>query len=233
MDAFGQAARAENVQLLVGTRWSRPAAVRGEHDPDCLAHCSKVRRKSLRRARRRLEQHGSVDLRLHCPESSRDPLFRAFLNLENRGWKRREATSLLGAHEDLGAFQESIDRFAQQRRIVIAVLRCGRRIAAASLNLLAGDTLFALKIGWDLDLAEGSPGVWAELLLPQLVFDEFPQVAVVDGCAQPGSYLEQLWPGRRELAALDVNWSSYGRLWATFRHSARTVKNFIGEWLPT
>ena len=56
-----------------------------------------------------------------------------------------------------------------------------------------------LKIGWDPDFADCSPGVLSELLLLQSLSEQLPAARFVDSCARPDSYLESVWPWKLAL----------------------------------
>ena len=65
-----------------------------------------------------------------------------------------------------------------------------------------GDALFAVKIGYDESLRQGTPGV---LLLADLAtwFHEHTDADLLDSCAVPDhALINRLWPDRRDLTTL-------------------------------
>lgn len=213
--------------------WSRAEYHREDLNDDPLAYCSKARRKSLRRCWRNLEAEGSVRLRIQRPSTGDFAAIDRFLMLEHSGWKRDRGTSLLTDERDGMFFREMLHNFADDGSVIIGELEVGGRLVASTCNLLRGDTLFALKVGWDPVYASGSPGMWSELLLPQAVFAEIPELQQIDSCAKSGSHLESIWPRQRAMVDIVYAWSYSSTVLSTVRQKVRSARTFAGEWLRT
>ena len=169
-------------------------------DGDVFSMYSKSRRKSLKRNIRRLQSNGAVSYRLVCPEPGDHQAVDEFLRLEALGWKGDEGTALATDSEHEQFCRQLVDGFAANTRVVFGELCVDCRPIASTLNLLSGETLFAMKIGWDPALAECSPGTLSELCLLQHC-RQLTGVQRVDSCAKPGSYVDNIWPWRRTLTA--------------------------------
>lgn len=213
--------------------WSRAEYHREDLNDDPLAYCSKTRRKSLRRCWRNLEMKGPVGLRIQRPSTGDYAAIDRFLKLEHSGWKRDCGTSLLADERDAMFFREMLHNFADDGSVIFGELEVGGKTVASTCNLLRGDTLFALKVGWDLDYASGSPGMWSELLLPQAVFAEIPELKQIDSCAKSGSHLESIWPRQRAMVDIVYAWSYSSTVLSAVRQKIRTARSYAGEWFRT
>jgi CelD/BcsL family acetyltransferase involved in cellulose biosynthesis len=210
--------------------WSRAEYNREDLNDDPLVYCSKARRKSLRRCWRNLEVKGPVGLRIQRPSTGDYAAIDRFLKLEHSGWKRDCGTSLLANERDAMFFREMLHNFADDGSVIIGELEVGGKAVASTCNLLRGDTLFALKVGWDPAYASGSPGMWSELLLPHAVFAEIPELQQIDSCAKSGSHLESIWPRQRAMVDIVYTWSYSSTVLSSVRQKIRSARTFAGEW---
>lgn len=194
---------------------------------DIFGMYSKSRRKSLKRNIRRLQSHGTVSYRLVCPEPGDHRAVGEFLRLEALGWKGKEGTALAADSQHEQFCRELVDGFAANTRTVFGELCIDGRPIASTLNLLSGETLFAMKIGWDPTLAECSPGTLSELCLLQHC-KQLSGVKLIDSCAKPGSYVDNIWPWRQKLTTGVFTTSMTGTLAASalgrIKHLKRLLK---------
>jgi CelD/BcsL family acetyltransferase involved in cellulose biosynthesis len=123
-------------------------------------HVSKNMRGSLRAAQRKLDDHADVRYL-----STRDPdvlpgFFERFLAVEASGWKGEEGTrtAILLDEKLVRFYRQLFDTFGRGGKCEINLLETDGRVAAAQFALIAGQTLYLLKIGYDQELAEISPG---------------------------------------------------------------------------
>jgi len=155
------------------------------------------RTKDLRRRRRRLEEQGSVLWRaLRGPEVTSACVDR-FINLEHRGWKGQEGTSLRSRPEDEQFFREMIGEFAARDRAVFTELSVNDMVVASTSNLISGKGGFAFKLGWHPDYQRVAPGLLNEVELIRNAPTLFEGLGFVDSGAVEGSFLEELWSERR------------------------------------
>lgn len=159
------------------------------------------RAKDLRRRWRRLEEQGPVRWRaLRGPEITRACIDR-FVDLEHRGWKGREGTSLRSRPEDEQFFREMIGEFAARDRAVFTELSVGDKVVASTSNLISGVRGFAFKLGWDPDYQRMAPGLLNEVELIRNAPVVFKDLDFIDSGAAEGSFLEELWSERRALVS--------------------------------
>lgn len=160
-------------------------------------HLPSGRAKDLRRRWRRLEEHGPVRwCALSGPEITPACIDR-FIDLEHRGWKGADGTSLRTRHEDEQFFREMIGGFAARDRAVFTELSVGDRVVASTSNLVSGKGGFAFKLGWHPDYQRMAPGLLNEVELIRNAPTLFEGLEFVDSGAAEGSFLEELWSGRR------------------------------------
>ena len=177
---------------------------------DILADCSKVRRKSLRRCRKRLEALGDVHFQLVVPDNNSSPAVETFLRLEQLGWKG-EAGTAIASHPDHEAFfRQMIAGFAQDGSILFGELLLNGVPIASTCNLRHGSLLCAFKIGWDPAYSEAGLGYWSEVELASAISQQKPDIARIDSSAKFGSYVESVWHEREPMMALTYTWSARG-----------------------
>lgn len=135
---------------------------------------SKRRASDLRRARRRAEAEGEVDVQLLSPDASEvDELLDEAYAIEARSWKGREG-SALAVDSERGAFYRRFCGSAAERgELRIAFLKLGDRRVAMQLAVEWDSRLWLLKIGHDDEVKRCSPGM---LLLLEVV-----RAAAADG----------------------------------------------------
>jgi len=211
--------------------WNRAEYQREDLKDDPLAYCSKTRRKSLRRCWRNLEAMGPVHFQIQRPATGDRAAIDRFLKLEHSGWKKESGTSLLTDEKDALFFREMLHKFAEHGSVIMGELTVGGQTVASTCNLLRGDTLFALKVGWDPANAAGSPGTWSELLLPQSIFHEIPHLKQIDSCAKSGSHLESVWPRQRKMADIVYTWSYSATMLSAVRQQVRIGRSLAAEWI--
>jgi len=195
---------------------------------DLLEACvSKNRRKSLRRARNKLERHGPVRFRIVDQQPELKAAAARFLDLEARGWKRTTGTAI-GCNARHSAFFESvIQRMSVQESVLFGELLTGETVVASTCNFVAGETLFAFKIGWDPEMKEGSPGAWAEIELASWLARERPEITLLNSCSSAGSYLDRLWPHRLSMGNIVLSQSHRAVLYRGVCKTLRSAKRLF------
>jgi CelD/BcsL family acetyltransferase involved in cellulose biosynthesis len=119
---------------------------------------SKSLRTQLRKARNKASRQGGT----RCL-SARDPgelrqFYRHFLDVEGSGWKKADGTAII-LHPSLTAFYDSIMRhYSAIGACEIDLLVLESAIIAAQFSLVVDKTMYVLKIGYDEQCAELSPG---------------------------------------------------------------------------
>ncbi|MBX3440554.1 MAG: GNAT family N-acetyltransferase [Planctomycetaceae bacterium] len=223
------AAARQGIQRHVRALWHRAQLRLGEplSVEVLLERCSKSRRKSLRRARKRLEALGRVEFRLTRPRTGRDATVDTFLDLEGLGWKGAARTSLIAQFTHERFFRLAVHEAALRQAVVFGEMLLNGDVVASTCNLLAGDRLFAFKIGWAPHLAECSLGLWSELELAAAISCQLPQVKLLDSCATPGSYVETVWSDRAPMISVSYTWSKRAQLVHTTRTHWKKLRQFF------
>jgi CelD/BcsL family acetyltransferase involved in cellulose biosynthesis len=157
-----------------GVLWSKPVAgtlaVRTDSNwRDYLARLSSQRRYDLRRARRRAEEAGRVEIRMHRPRPEEvEPMLAAFVRVEAAGWKGRNGSSLSHRHGLRAFFLEYGRLAAAAGELRFSFLDVDGTPVAGQLSVEYADRLWVLKIGYDEAWSRCSPG---RLLLAETLQD--------------------------------------------------------------
>lgn len=166
---------------------------------DPLATLSGRKKRRLRKARRDLEAKGPVRFEVLRGPAVTSEAVERFLMLESMGWRGEAGTALLSNPRDADFFRAVVTALAPENRVFFAELWCGDEIVASTSNFTAGDMGFAFKIGWDPRFRSETPGVLNEICLVEQFAERLPDLQAIDSGAQPGSYIDDLWPGRVDL----------------------------------
>jgi CelD/BcsL family acetyltransferase involved in cellulose biosynthesis len=129
--------------------------------PDELAESlSRNFRGNLRKARNKLAKLNGVEFISACSQPEIDRAFDEFLAVEASGWKgtagERSAINLDG--RVLGFYQSLTRNFSRIGACEINLLRAEGSCIAGQFCLIAGDTSYILKIGYDEAYAQVAPG---------------------------------------------------------------------------
>lgn len=117
------------------------------------------RASDLRRARRRAEEHGAVQLEIVAPtEADADTCLARLAAVEDAGWKGHAGTSLARDVRRRRFFSELARRTAAAGELRFAFLTIDGEDAAGQLALVWRDAWWVLKIGYDPRFARASPG---------------------------------------------------------------------------
>jgi CelD/BcsL family acetyltransferase involved in cellulose biosynthesis len=176
-------------------REPRATLFAAEAGEEAVARLSSQRRKKYRRAWRRLEELGVAEWRLRSEQQ--DGCAERFLELEHLGWKGADGSSLLSTAAGAAFFREMAEGFSRNGRIFYSEVTLGGAAISSTTNLVSGHGGFAFKTGSDPRYASTSVGVLNEVELMRQVPSALPHVQHMDSGAAPGSYLDDLWPGRR------------------------------------
>ena len=179
-----------------------------------------VESKDRRRRRRRLGEKGALEFHLLQGAQVDERALADHLRLEHAGWKGERGSSLQSSPAQAAFFREMIMGFARIDAAAFMETRLDGEVIASSSNLLLGDTLNGIKIGWNPVFAAYSPGRLNETELHKLLPDHSPRTATYDSQSQERSYLADMLPHRMEVTT--------GAL-ALSRGAARTMR--AARWL--
>ena len=134
---------------------------------DPAARLTARRRADLRRAQRKAEAMGAVEIHVHAPDPAAvaTMLDRAFA-VEAGGWKARERTAVLDNPRQEAFLRRYCAKLAAAGRCRIAFLDIAGRPAAMQIMVAEDNALWLLKIGYDEAFGRASPGM---LLLTDVV----------------------------------------------------------------
>lgn len=189
-----------NGALEAGLGRTSRAVLRLPVDADVhLERLSANQRQNLRRRDRRFDEPGDARREVLRGAGVDDDWVEQFLALEHRGWKGEKGTSLRAqpAHEHF--FREMCAGFAGRGELIVTRLSQGGRPVALTCNLASAGAGFAFKVGWDPDFAKLSPGTLCELAFLREAARVVPDLHEVDSGAVAGSYMDELWPDRRDI----------------------------------
>jgi CelD/BcsL family acetyltransferase involved in cellulose biosynthesis len=221
---------AEHHGLVWHDDWSNErAAINVASIPDDIMPLySKSRRKTIARNTRKLEQYGRVSFSLQRKGDDFEAALATFFRLEGLGWKGDAGSAMISQPKHAQFGRDVAAGFAQDNRLVIGELRVDDEVIASTLNLISGNTLFALKIGWDPKYANASPGTQSELQLLKHV-SKLDGIEFVDSCAHSGSYVEDVWPWRKKLTTGVFAASTMGNLAAGMMQNVKSIKRWLKQ----
>jgi SAM-dependent methyltransferase len=182
------------------------------------------RLKDLRRRRRRLDEMGAVASALHRKDGIPEATMEGFLALEHQGWKGETKTSLRSNPADEAFFRDAVARFGQSQRVFFTELTLNGAPIASTSNFVSGNAGFAFKLGWRPDLGKMAPGILNEVeLLRRLAEGACDDLVFMDSGASEGSFMEELWKGRRPLVSTTISSTPLGGTAMALTAQARSI----------
>jgi CelD/BcsL family acetyltransferase involved in cellulose biosynthesis len=153
-------------------------------------------RKKLRQDWNRLSALGPVDIANDRSGAGARGAFEVFLTMEANSWKGAERTALLCDDNDALFVRRLVGDLAARQSASVALLRVGSRPIAAQVLLYCGRMAYTWKTAFDPQYAKYSPGV---LLVDKMTEQLFSttDIEAIESCSPDGSFMNQLWAGRR------------------------------------
>jgi CelD/BcsL family acetyltransferase involved in cellulose biosynthesis len=177
----------------------------------------------MARNRRRLSQIGPCDWRSLRPTEPA-PAIETFLALEHRGWKAEAGSSLRSNADHEAFFRDMTTGFAREGRAWFTELSLNGQAIASTCNFISGGAGFAFKVGWNEDYRKYGVGILNEVHLVENAPEVCSDLAYIDSGAAPGSFIDSLWPARRQLSTLVLPLGRLGQgLWR-IAEAARAAK---------
>ena len=210
--------------------WTRELAIVpiDEVPEDCLKTLySKNRRRNFRRSEKQLATHGDVTFSFLGAGNTTARNVQTFLELEALGWKSEEGTALLSSSGHENFCREMAARFNADERLVVYQLSVDDVPVASALNMRSSNHMFCFKIGWNPEFADCSPGILNELHFLQSCREHLSEAVLVDSCAKPGSYVEDVWPWKRRLTTGVFTTSRTGTLAASAMVQLKRLKRLL------
>jgi CelD/BcsL family acetyltransferase involved in cellulose biosynthesis len=193
-------------------------------------------RKKLRQDFNRLCALGAVDVVNDRAPGEVAKNFEAFLALEAGSWKGVQGTALLCDAADAAFVRRLVGDLSQRQNASVALLRLDGRAIAAQVLMYCGSTAYTWKTAFDAQFAKYSPGA---LLVDKVTEELFATAGIeaIDSCSAEGSFMAQLWTGRRTMVDLLVDVGAgkspsfvleAGRQRGYYR--LRELRNFLRAW---
>ena len=151
--------------------------------------------KKLRQDWNRLSALGAVAVaNERSPDAVRAAL-EVFLAMEAQSWKGQNGTALLCDEGDAAFARRFIGDLAARAGASVALLRVDGKPIAAQVLLYSGSMAYTWKTAFDAEFAKFSPGA---LLIDKATDALFAAgITQIESCSPEGSFMEQLWTGRR------------------------------------
>lgn len=179
---------------------------------DPWAGLSASLRQNLRRHRRRLESQGPLAWAVCRGGADVAQFTEDFLALEHMGWKGEAGTSMRADPVQQRFFLDMASRFARRGSLLMTRLSVDGQPVASTSNLVSAGVGFGFKVGWHPSFARQSPGILCEAEFLQQAAHDCPDLRWFDSGAAPGSYIEDLWPGRRQTHTCVIATSAAARM---------------------
>lgn len=180
-------------------QWSRAVFFPQDLKHDPLAHLSKRQKKNHLRNQRKLQEAGSLEWVLKRGTKSLQASIEEFIRLEHIGWKGEEGTSLYSNANHARFFCEMMTGFNEKGRAFFTELSLNGKNIASTSNLISGNAGFGFKVGWDDEYAKYGPGTVNEIITLEQGYEFLSDLEYVDSSAASDSYINNLWPGERNI----------------------------------
>jgi CelD/BcsL family acetyltransferase involved in cellulose biosynthesis len=193
-------------------------------------------RKKLRQDWNRLSALGAVDVVNDRSPGEIGQAFEAFLALEAGSWKGAQGTALLCDPADAAFVRRLVGDLAARHNASVALLRVDGKAIAAQVLMYCGPTAYTWKTAFSSEYAKYSPGA---LLIDKITEELFatPGIETIDSCSAEGSFMAQLWAGRRTMVDLLVDVGAGQSLGFTLEagrqrgyHRLRELRNRLRAW---
>jgi len=179
------AVRSERLPRSVTIRTGRSMYFPCRSLETALQNASGDFKRNLRRQRKKLDQQGHVAITIAEDPLALDAAFADFLRLEASGWKGNAGSAIRLQPHLVNFYRELLQPLAADARCIIARLSLNGSAIAAQFGLLAGRTLYLLKIAYDETFSPMAPG--SQLLHEVLRYccdsPEIDQLSLVTGPA--------------------------------------------------
>ncbi len=115
-------------------------------------------RQNLRRAARELEKLPDVQFRFHEITRSAKENTTRFLDVEQRNWKSERGTTIRDFPGSAAVFEEAAEGLAAANQMMFCFIESAGRPIAAHYSMRNGRTLYILKMAYDEEFINSSPG---------------------------------------------------------------------------
>jgi CelD/BcsL family acetyltransferase involved in cellulose biosynthesis len=220
-------------------RWEKTGSIRrallrpASAGADYLQTKLKSRYKDCMRLMRQLSKIGTASWHYLAGMDVTENTIERFLELEHKGWKGTEGSSLASNQSHSAFFRDMILGFQAQHRVFFTELRLNGRAIASTCNLISGKAAFGFKVGWDPEYARYSPGILNAFHLILNAPSCCRNMEFIDSCSSPDSFINDLWLEDRTLVTSAYTTSFLGSLsQQAHRQTDRVMNkmNELGDW---
>jgi len=142
-------------------------------------------------------------------EENIDQWIQDFLQLEQSGWKGKEATALNCDEKETKYFIDITKNVAQQSKLLMFKLTLDDEIIAMQCKFVSHDGgVFSFKTAYDESYSKYSPGILLQLENLDYILSN-SQIKWMDSCAMPNSVVDHLWQERRAIRSFNVSTQSW------------------------
>lgn len=222
--ALQQACEAAGFQLHDSAPRLRAMLLPEDTGPEALKRNLRKQHAEVERCKRRVAEGGELVWHIHR-DAIEPRVVEEFLRLEHAGWKGEEGSSLRSHPAEEAFFKEVVQGFAREGRALFTELRLDGQTIASTSNVVSGATGFAFKVGWDPAYRKNGIGILNEAELVRNAPQVCSDLRAFDSGAEPASFIEKLWPGRRSLVTSIVlfnrpaHWALQAVQWAKQRRA--------------
>jgi CelD/BcsL family acetyltransferase involved in cellulose biosynthesis len=115
-------------------------------------------RRELRRRRRKLEELGELSIAFEDGSERLGELLDEGFAVEGSGWKTREGTAIASSAQTDGFYRDVAAWAAERDWLQLGFVRLDGRCLAFGLSIVAGDSMYAVKVGFDPEWRKYAPG---------------------------------------------------------------------------
>jgi len=211
--------QASQHSLIEVERFERAAIRPRAHkhcEPENLLRPSRL--KSLRRKIKNLEKQGTVTLEQLLKASEVESWLNDFMDMENSGWKKKKASSILSLPQDVAFYKKMIPAALEHGALGFFRLCLDGKPIAYTLDLTCTPEAYCMKCAYDPSYRQYAPGVLMEYEALKHYIGQ-TDYKLVDSCTDPkNQMLNDIWPDRRTMVTMAL--SRKGR-W--YRSSFNTI----------
>lgn len=221
--ALAERAAEEKRQIIAVNGYARAAIIPGNRtNTEAENLLSSNRRKSLRRARKKLTNLGDTIIERLTDEAELQSWLSEFLAMENTGWKRESGSSVLSCPKETELYQQIVRNAFIKGDLVFTRLRIDQKPIAFTLDIMAPPLGFCLKSAIDQDYRKYSPGVLLEMETLKF-YQSRTDFNLIDSCTSPdNAMLNELWPDRKPIC--DIAIARKGLPFSAIFRAIRTIK---------
>jgi hypothetical protein len=176
------------------------AAVQTSLAPDAYfkQHISPKRLKEWRRQRKKLQELGKLQHKITTGEDAAIAAKR-FLELENKGWKRKSGTAIACLTDDKTFYEAATAQLARSNSLRVDELWLDETLIASLVSISGTKWLSTWKIAYDETYSQYSPGLLVMESLTRSIL-EYGKPIHIDSLADPDHpMVDRLWKERRIL----------------------------------